>query len=87
VINEKKLVEQSGLQDVHRRFSDTPATPPELLTWLDELRAVLKQARPCGAKYLRANFGAEKPVKTATYAPAGRRRNTRCRLPGMNRRT
>ena len=57
VINEKKLVEQSGLQDVHRRFSDTPATPPELLKWLDELRAALKQACPRGSKYVAGRSG------------------------------
>jgi hypothetical protein len=46
VINEKKLVEQSGLQDMHARFIGTPATRPQLLTWLDELHTALKRAWP-----------------------------------------
>jgi len=44
VINEKKLVEQTGLQDMHARFTDIPTTPSQLLTWLDGLRTALKRA-------------------------------------------
>ena len=44
VINEKKLVERSGLQDMHARFIDIPTKPPQILTWLDELRTALKGA-------------------------------------------
>ena len=46
VINEKNLMEQSGLQDMHTRFIGTPATRPQLLTWLDELRTALEWVRP-----------------------------------------
>src|SRR6516162_7686235 len=46
VINEKKLMEHSGLQDLHVRFIDIPTTPPELLTWLSELRALLNPIQP-----------------------------------------
>lgn len=42
VINEKNLVEHSGLRHVHARFTDIPTTTPLLLTWLHELRMVLK---------------------------------------------
>ena len=44
VINEKKLVGRSGLQDMHARFIDIPTKPPQILTWLDELRTALKGA-------------------------------------------
>jgi hypothetical protein len=46
VINEKKLVEQAGLQDLHAWFTDIPATHGQLLTWLDGLRAALGRASP-----------------------------------------
>ena len=46
VINEKKLMEHSGLQNLHARFIDIPTTPPELLTWLSELRALLNPIQP-----------------------------------------
>lgn len=42
VINEKNLVEHSGLRHLHAMFIDIPAKPPLLLTWLRELRAALK---------------------------------------------
>ena len=45
VLNEKQLVERSGLQDLHNRFTDIPASTSQLLKWLDDLRAALKQAR------------------------------------------
>ena len=43
MINEKKLVERSGLQDMHARFIDIPTKPAQLLKWLDELRTALKR--------------------------------------------
>ena len=46
VINEKKLVEHTGLQHVHARFTDIPTAPSQLLTWLDGLRTALKRAWP-----------------------------------------
>lgn len=46
VINEKKLVEQSGLDDLHARFIDIPTAPLELLSWLVGLRTALKEAWP-----------------------------------------
>lgn len=42
VINEKRLVEQSGLQDLHALFIDAPTTPSQLLKWLDTLRTSLR---------------------------------------------
>ncbi len=35
VLNEKKLVEQAGLQDLHAKFTDVPTSSPELVTWVD----------------------------------------------------
>jgi hypothetical protein len=41
VLNEKRIVEQAGLQDLHARFVNVPMSSPELLAWVDELRAAL----------------------------------------------
>ena len=44
VLNEKQLLERSGLGDVHARFTRVPPSPPQLSAWLDELRAALMLA-------------------------------------------
>ncbi len=41
VINEKTLVERTGLERLHARFTEVPAAPRGLLAWVDELRAIL----------------------------------------------
>ena len=46
VINEKKLLEQTGLQDLHARFTDVPPSPPQLLRWLSGLRTALRRSWP-----------------------------------------
>jgi len=46
VINEKQLVEHAGLEDAHARFGDVPRSPPELLAWLEVLRAALQRVQP-----------------------------------------
>jgi hypothetical protein len=45
VINEKKLIDGSGLEDLHARFTDIPTKLPQLLIWLDSLRIALKRAQ------------------------------------------
>lgn len=45
VLNEKKLVEQAGLQGLHARFVDVPSTSAELVLWLEGLRAAIGRAR------------------------------------------
>jgi hypothetical protein len=45
IVNEKQLLERTGLHDAHAWFSDV-GTPPRLLSWLDGLRAALRQAWP-----------------------------------------
>jgi Nucleotidyltransferase domain len=44
VLNEKKLIDGSGLEGLHAWFSDIPARSPQLLIWLDGLRIALKRA-------------------------------------------
>src|SRR5262249_41332478 len=36
VLNEKQLVERTGLSEFHASFSQVPPSPPQLLAWLDE---------------------------------------------------
>ena len=45
IVNEKQLLERTGLQDAHSWFNDV-RTPPRLLSWLDGLRTALRQAWP-----------------------------------------
>jgi len=44
VLNEKTVVEQAGLQDLHARFVDVPTSPPALAAWVDGLRAAVGRA-------------------------------------------
>ena len=44
VLNEKRLVEQTGLQDLHARFTRVPTSPSELVAWVDGLRAAIGRA-------------------------------------------
>lgn len=44
VLNEKKIVEQAGLQDLHARFVDVPTSSPELVAWVEGLRATIGRA-------------------------------------------
>lgn len=46
VLNEKKLIERVGLQDLHARFVDVPTALPQLVARVDALRAALERARP-----------------------------------------
>lgn len=41
ILNEKQLLERTGLEHFHARFANVPSSPPQLLTWLDELRPAL----------------------------------------------
>ena len=41
VLNEKKLVEHTGLQDLHASFVGVPASPSALVVWVDSLRSAL----------------------------------------------
>ena len=45
VLNEKRLVEWTGLEDLHAGFADVPASSRELLLWVDDLRAAIARAR------------------------------------------
>jgi hypothetical protein len=45
VLNEKKVIEQTGLQHLHARFVDVPGAAPELVAWVEGLRAAIGQAR------------------------------------------
>jgi hypothetical protein len=44
VLNEKKIVEQAGLQDLHVRFVDVPTSSPELVARVEGLRAAIGRA-------------------------------------------
>jgi len=39
VLNEKKLIERAGLQDLHAAFVDVPRSPAELVAWVERFRA------------------------------------------------
>ena len=41
VLNEKRLMELTGLQDLHARFTGVPTSPPELVAWVDGLREAI----------------------------------------------
>jgi Nucleotidyltransferase domain len=43
VVNEKKLIERSGLQDLRAQFTHIPAAAQQLMIWLDGLRSKLKE--------------------------------------------
>ncbi len=45
VLNEKKLIERTGLQDFHARFVDVPGSPAQLVGWVDRARAAINHAR------------------------------------------
>ncbi|MBI1846927.1 MAG: nucleotidyltransferase domain-containing protein [Candidatus Rokubacteria bacterium] len=45
VLNEKKLVEQAGLEDLHACFVDVPASSSRLVAWVDGLHAAVGRAR------------------------------------------
>ncbi len=45
ILNEKKLIERTGLQDLHARFVDVPSLPPQLIIWVDRFCAEIDQAR------------------------------------------
>jgi hypothetical protein len=44
VLNEKKLVERVGLEELHARFARAPARAPELVDWVEALRGAIGQA-------------------------------------------
>ena len=44
VVNEKRIVEQARLFDLHARFVDVPMSLPELLAWVDGRRAAIGRA-------------------------------------------
>ena len=44
VLNEKKVVEQAGLQDLHTRFVDVPTSSHELVAWVEGLRTAISRA-------------------------------------------
>lgn len=46
VLNEKTLVEQAGLQDLHAGFVDVPTSARQLVAWVDGLGAAIDRARP-----------------------------------------
>ena len=37
----ERLVEQTGLQDLHARFTGVPTSPSELVAWVDGLREAI----------------------------------------------
>lgn len=41
VLNEKRLIEQAGLQHLHASFVDVPGSPAQLVAWVDRLRAAV----------------------------------------------
>jgi len=41
LLNEKRIVERTGLADLHARFADVPTSPSELVAWVDGLRAAI----------------------------------------------
>ena len=45
VLNEKKLVERVGLDDLHAGFVDVPASPPQLVAWVERFHYAIDQAR------------------------------------------
>jgi hypothetical protein len=44
VLNEKKIIERTELQDLHARFVGVPTSPPELVAWVEGLRAAIGRA-------------------------------------------
>ena len=49
VLNEKKLIERVGLQELHARFGDVPMSGPALVGWVDEVSAAIRRSRPAAA--------------------------------------
>jgi hypothetical protein len=44
VLNEKKLIERTGLQAFHAGFANVPSSPPQLVAWVDTVRTTIARA-------------------------------------------